>query len=88
MLPRPASANIATNTQNEWTRPAMAKATGADQEARDQHGARAPAVDQEADRRLQHGGDDIERGEREPELGIAHAVVLAMKMNSGASSSM
>ena len=52
------------------------KRAGADQQARHQHVARVPAVDQESDRRLPDRRDDVEYGERKAELGIAHAVVF------------
>jgi hypothetical protein len=50
---------------------------GAEHHAGDQHPARPHAVDQEARRRLQGGGDDVEGRKRQPELGIAHPIVGA-----------
>ena len=47
----------------------------AQEQAADQIDARADAVDQEADRRLQHRRHDVEDDERKAELGIAHAIV-------------
>jgi hypothetical protein len=38
---------------------------GAERDAGNQHDARTDAVDQKADRRLQHSRDDIEGGERQ-----------------------
>jgi hypothetical protein len=40
----------------------------AEDEAGDQHRTRADAVDQEAGRRLRQAGDDVEGGERQPEI--------------------
>ena len=65
------------NTQNELTSAGDRDRGGAEQQAADQHDARADAVDEEADRRLQHRRDHVEGGEREAELGVAHAVVRA-----------
>ena len=50
---------------------------GADQQSGDQQDARAQPIDQKADRRLQHGGHDVEGGERHPDLGVAHAIFRA-----------
>ena len=49
----------------------------AHRQARDQHDARADAVDQESDRRLQHAGDDVEDGQRQRKLGVADVEVGA-----------
>jgi hypothetical protein len=49
---------------------------GADQQAGAQHVARVPAIDQEAHRRLPDCGDDVERGQRQAEFGIGHAIVF------------
>ena len=48
---------------------------GTEQQAADQIDARAGAVDEETDRRLQHRGDHAEGGERKAKLGVAHAVI-------------
>ena len=75
MLASPKTANIAMNTQKELTAPAIATAAEPEQQAADQIDARAGAVDEEADRRLQHRRHHVEGGEREAELGVADAVV-------------
>ena len=46
-------------------------------QAGDQHHARADAVDQKADRRLQQPGNDVEYGERQRQLDIADVEVVA-----------
>ena len=50
---------------------------GAQQQAGDQIDARPGAIDEETDRRLQRRTDHGERGECEPELGVAHLVIRA-----------
>ena len=50
---------------------------GTQQQSANQVDARAGAIDEEADRRLQHRRNQAERSEREAELGVAHAVIGA-----------
>ena len=53
------------------------ESAGADQQRDHQQDARAQPVDEEAGRWLQHGGNGIECGKREADLGVAHAIVRA-----------
>ena len=69
--------NIATSTQYELTDRRDRKADRAEQQAGDQHEPRVDAIDQESGRRLQHRRDGVEDGERQAELGVAHAIVGA-----------
>jgi DNA-binding beta-propeller fold protein YncE len=57
--------------------PGQNEGAGADHQAEDEQNARAQPIDQEAGGRLQGGRDDIESGEAQPDLGVAHAVIGA-----------
>ena len=51
--------------------------SGAERNAYDQHVTGADTVDQKSGGRLQHRRYQIECGQRQPEVGVAHAVVRA-----------